>query len=135
MTELAAHYAAAIVQHFSPPVDLLGFSTGGAIALTVALDYPHLLRRMVLASAAHHLSAVAWEACRHAAERAEAHDVRGFQAALAPTASQSPLAQRAAAVVGWVLAPVTVGKAWDPSDAVITLRADMGMEVNPACPP
>jgi pimeloyl-ACP methyl ester carboxylesterase len=131
MTDLAAHYAAAIHTHFPPPVDVLGFSTGGAIALALAVDYPQLPRRVVLASAAHHLSAVAWEACRRAAERAEAHDVRGFQAAMAPAAAHSTLAQGAAAAFGWLLAPLTVGRDWNPSDAVITLRADMGIDVTP----
>lgn len=124
--DLAEQYAAAIMKHFPLPVDMLGFSTGGAIALTFAADHPQLLHRLVLASAAHRLSAVAWEACRKAAERAEAHDVRGFQAAMAPTAAQSKVAQAAAAAFGWLLAPLTVGKHWNPSDAVITLRADMG---------
>jgi pimeloyl-ACP methyl ester carboxylesterase len=129
MADLAADYAAAIQKHFPTPVDILGFSTGGAIALTFAVHHPQLLRRLVLASAAHHLSATAWEACRKAAERAEAHDVRGFQAAMGPTAARSKTAQRAAAAFGWLLAPLTVGSNWNPSDAVITLRADMEIDV------
>lgn len=129
LTDLAAHYAQAIAQTFAKPVDILGFSTGGAIALNFATDYPNLVRRLVLASAAHRLSKVAWEACKKAAERAEAHDSRGFQAAMAPAAALSKPAQLAAALFGWLLAPLSLGRDWDPSDAVITLRADMSIDV------
>lgn len=129
MDDLAAQYAQAINQRFAEPINIVGFSTGGAIALHVAAEYPQLVRRLVLASAAHHLSAVAWDTCRRAAERAQAGDVRGFQAAMAPTASRSRWGQWAAAVFGWLFAPLTVGRGWDASDAVITLRADMGIDV------
>ncbi|MFN8441325.1 MAG: alpha/beta fold hydrolase [Caldilineaceae bacterium] len=130
MHDLAADYARAIEQHFSQPVDILGFSTGGAIALNFAAEYPHLLRRLVLASAAHRLSPVAWNASKQAAERAEARDRRGFQMAMAPAAALSKPAQMAAAAFGWLLAPLTLKRDWNPSDAVITLRADMSIDVD-----
>lgn len=129
MCDLAADYARAIKRRFAQPVHILGFSTGGAIALNFAADYPHLVRRLVLASAAHQMSPVAWEACRKASERAQAHDVRGFQAAMAPAAARSGLGQWAAAAFGWLLAPLTLGPDWDPSDAIITLHADMSIDV------
>jgi pimeloyl-ACP methyl ester carboxylesterase len=56
-------------------------------------------------------------------------DRRGVQVALAPTAALSRLAQWAAAAFGWLLAPLALGRDWDPSDAVITLRADLGIDV------
>lgn len=130
MDDIATQYAQSLMVHFGQAIDVLGFSTGGAIALHVAADHPQVVRRLVLASAAHHLSPVAWEACRKAAERAEVRDVRGFQAAMAPAASLSPLGQAAAAIFGWLLAPVTLGRNWDASDAIITLRADMGINID-----
>ena len=129
MRDLATNYAQAIRERFAHPVDVLGFSTGGAIALTLATDEPAVVCRLVLASAAHHLSPVAWEACRRAAERAEAGDRRGFQVAMAPAAALSKPAQLAAATFGWLLAPIALGRDWDPSDAVITLRADLTIDV------
>lgn len=130
LSDLAAAYAQAIEQHFEQPVDILGFSTGGTIALNFAAEHPQLLRRLVLASAAHRLSPVAWNASEKAAERAEAHDRRGFQMAMAPAAALSKPAQMAAAAFGWLLAPLTLKRDWDPSDAVITLRADMSIDVD-----
>lgn len=130
LSDLAADYAKAIDQHFDQPVDILGFSTGGTIALNFAAEYPHLLRRLVLASAAHRLSPVAWNASKQAADRAEARDRRGFQMAMAPAAALSKPAQIAAAFFGWLLAPITLKRDWNPSDAVITLRADMRIDVD-----
>ena len=130
MDDLAADYATAIRARFDHPVDILGFSTGGAIALTLAAAYPTVPCRLILASAAHHLSPVAAAACRRAAERAEAGDRRGFQAAMAPAAALSKPAQRAAAVFGWLLAPLALGRDWDPSDAVRTLQADLSIDVD-----
>src|SRR5258708_7585104 len=40
MQDLAATHAGAIRGTFAPPVDLVGVSTGGAIALQLALDDP-----------------------------------------------------------------------------------------------
>ena len=45
MAELAALQAAALAARFSEPVDLMGASTGGVIALQMAVDHPHLVRR------------------------------------------------------------------------------------------
>lgn len=129
MDDLATDYAAAISERFDRPVDILGFSTGGAIALTLAAAYPGMVCRLVLASGAHHLSPVAAAACRRAAERAEAGDGRGFQAAMAPAAALRKPAQLAAATFGWLLAPLALGRDWDPADAVITLRADLSIDV------
>ena len=52
MAELAAAHATALQAHFPQPVDLLGISTGGAIALQLAVDQPAVLRRLVVAAAA-----------------------------------------------------------------------------------
>jgi pimeloyl-ACP methyl ester carboxylesterase len=53
--ELAARYAATITTHFSSPVDLIGVSTGGSIALQLAIDHPNAMNRLVLVSAAFRL--------------------------------------------------------------------------------
>jgi pimeloyl-ACP methyl ester carboxylesterase len=52
MPELAAMHAAAIRERFSDPVDILGVSTGGAIALQLAVDHPKVVRTLVIACAA-----------------------------------------------------------------------------------
>ncbi len=53
---LAAEHADAIRQRFDAPVDIVGISTGGSIALQLAADFPELVRRLVLVSSAYRLS-------------------------------------------------------------------------------
>jgi pimeloyl-ACP methyl ester carboxylesterase len=63
--------------------------------------------------------------------RAEANDVRGFQSAMAPAAARSKPLVLAAAAFGWLVGPLMLERDWDPTDAVITLRADMTIDVEP----
>lgn len=56
MRDMAHDYAAAIEQEFSGPVDVIGTSTGGPIALHFAADHPGLLRRLVIHSSAYTLT-------------------------------------------------------------------------------
>lgn len=54
--QMADDYAALIRSQFTPPVDVLGLSTGGSIALTMAASYPELVKRLIIHSSAHRLS-------------------------------------------------------------------------------
>jgi pimeloyl-ACP methyl ester carboxylesterase len=56
IAEIAAEYAETIGELFDGPVDIMGISTGGSIALQLAADHPDLVRRLVLVSSAHRLS-------------------------------------------------------------------------------
>jgi pimeloyl-ACP methyl ester carboxylesterase len=50
MGDLANDYAEALEDGFGRPVDVLGISTGGSLALQLAADRPGLVRRLVVAS-------------------------------------------------------------------------------------
>lgn len=52
MHELAAMQAAALQDLFTEPVDILGISTGGSIALQLAVDHPQIVKRLIIAAAA-----------------------------------------------------------------------------------
>ncbi|MFP3713459.1 alpha/beta fold hydrolase [Puerhibacterium sp. TATVAM-FAB25] len=52
IADLAADYADGIARRHDGPVDVVGSSTGGSIALQLAADHPRLVRRLVLVSAA-----------------------------------------------------------------------------------
>lgn len=128
MRDLAAQYAEAVTT-LGGPVDVLGFSTGGAVALTFAIEHPSLIRRLVVASAAHRLSQVGWQACRTAADRAAAGDRGGFGEAMAPAATASPIGRDLTSWFGRRLTPLLLPSAWDPTDAVATLEADLTIDI------
>jgi pimeloyl-ACP methyl ester carboxylesterase len=52
MKELAAAHATAVRALASGPVDVMGLSTGGAIALQLAVDHPQLPQRLLIAGMA-----------------------------------------------------------------------------------
>ena len=52
MAELADTHATAIAGHFGAAVDIMGISTGGAVALQIAVDRPATVRRLVVVAAA-----------------------------------------------------------------------------------
>ena len=59
------------------PVDVLGISTGGSLALQLAADHPQVVRRLVVVSAAARLGDAARAEQRALAERVRAGDRRG----------------------------------------------------------
>ncbi|MCX4824623.1 alpha/beta hydrolase [Streptomyces sp. NBC_01142] len=70
MTQLAAVHADAIRETFSGPVNVLGLSTGGSLALQLAADHPGLVDRLVLGGTACTLGPVGRRAQRRYIERA-----------------------------------------------------------------
>jgi pimeloyl-ACP methyl ester carboxylesterase len=56
MAQLAGWHATAFRERFGEPVDVMGISGGGVIALQLALDYPGTVRRLVLCVAASRVS-------------------------------------------------------------------------------
>lgn len=55
MSQLAGHLARAIEHELAHPVFLQGTSTGGSVALQLAVDRPELVRRLVVVAAAYRL--------------------------------------------------------------------------------
>ncbi len=55
MAAIAAELAGALDQYFVRPVDVIGHSTGGSLALALAVDHSSLIRRLVIASAAYEM--------------------------------------------------------------------------------
>ena len=55
MADLARDYARVLADVFDHPVDVLGISTGGSVALQLAADHPHLVRRLVVVAGAYRL--------------------------------------------------------------------------------
>ena len=52
MSDLAAQHAQFLSERFAGSIDLLGISTGGALALQLAVDHPDLVNRLIVVAAA-----------------------------------------------------------------------------------
>jgi pimeloyl-ACP methyl ester carboxylesterase len=71
MSDLAARHAIALREYFGGPVDVMGVSTGGAIALQLALDHPHAVNRLMVVAAASWLGQAGRIKLREYAKRIE----------------------------------------------------------------
>jgi pimeloyl-ACP methyl ester carboxylesterase len=129
MADLAYDYAMALESEFGEPVDVLGISTGGSIALQLAVDRPTMLRRLVVAGAAFRLSEYGREFQRRTAELSAASDRRGLARMQAPDVTDSRLGQRIAGGLLWLAAPLFIRRGWDPSDMIATIEAEDAFDV------
>jgi pimeloyl-ACP methyl ester carboxylesterase len=124
MTDLTNDYAEALDEEFGEPVDVLGISTGGSLALQLAADRPRLVRRLVVAGAAYRLSDYGRGFQRRMAQLAAAGDRRGMSQAMAPDVADSRLGRRIAGGLLWLAGPLFIKRDWNPSDMVITIMAE-----------
>jgi pimeloyl-ACP methyl ester carboxylesterase len=127
MADLAQDYADVIRSQFDGPVDILGVSTGGSIALQLAADHPGLVRRLVLVSSAYRLGPRGRAAQRRAAEWLRAGRSRRASAAEMAMLGATTLTQRMLGVVGWVFGTTGLG-AGDP-DMLATIDAEDGFDL------
>ena len=128
MSDIAQYYAEAIQHDVGEPVFLHGVSTGGSIALQLAMDHPHLVRRMVLAGAAcrfsHYGRSVNAEMARLIAEGDYRRATSVAMAAMVPTVWRYP-----ARALGWAYGVPTAPR--DPSDALVVAAAEDTFDAEP----
>jgi pimeloyl-ACP methyl ester carboxylesterase len=129
MTDLTNDYAEALEDKFRGPVDVLGISTGGSIALQLAADWPGLVHRLVVAGAAHRLSGQGREFQRHMAQLAAAGDRREMSRLQAPDVADSRLGRRIAGGLLWLAGPLFIKRVWDPSDMIATIMAEDAFDI------
>jgi len=126
IADIATDYASMMREEFDGPVDVIGTSTGGAIALRLAADHPDTVRRLVVHSSAHELSEPAKRGQLQLARLAEKRRWRDVWSQLLSFV----LPQRGPAwvltrPVVWTLAPVMALDApRDPSDFVVIVEAE-----------
>jgi len=122
MADLAEHVAVAIRADLSPPVRLVGISTGGSIALQVAIDHPDVVDRLAVVSSACRLSDAGRTAQRLLAQRTLDGRHRAAWAALAPMLATGGLSRAAFTALLWSFGPFSAPD--DPSDMVATIDAE-----------
>lgn len=124
IADLAHDAATAISARFDAPVDVMGISTGGGIALELAIEHPRLVRRLVVVASAYRLGASG------RAEQARIDRLaRDHSALRALLEGQVPPGLGARIVGGLVRIVERPGQRRDPSDLVATIRAEEAMDV------
>jgi pimeloyl-ACP methyl ester carboxylesterase len=122
MSELAAHYAHALAELFGAPVDVLGHSTGGSVALQLAADHPSVVKRLVLVSSGCRLAPGGRDAQRQVARLLGRNKPRRAGAVVMSMLATGPVSRQAMAGLGWILGAAVMGNG-DP-DLLATIKAE-----------
>jgi pimeloyl-ACP methyl ester carboxylesterase len=131
MSEIAGHLAAAIDHDIGEPVFLVGTSTGGSVALQLAIDRPNLVRRLVVVSSAYRLGQRGRQLQVEMARLIRAGQPREAWAAVLAAMVPGPLdgpARTVARVAAGRMVPD------DPTDALVTLDAEDAFDVRADLP-
>jgi pimeloyl-ACP methyl ester carboxylesterase len=122
MSNLAAPYSLALEDRFKGPVRVAGWSTGGSLALQYAIDYPHLVKKLVIGAAACRLGPVGRRVQMRYVTLLEAGRRRAAAASVTPLFTKSPLAERLIGTLMWVTAPLE--GPIDVADLTTVMRAE-----------
>jgi len=125
MSDIAADYAGAIEHDIGRPVAVHGTSTGGSVALQLAVDRPELVQRMVLAAAACRLSSHGRQVMTEVADLTRQGDKRRATARMVAAGTPrrwAVLARRA----GWVMGGFTPD---NQDDMLVTIAAEDSFDV------
>jgi len=121
MADMAADYAAGIEEDLGEPAYVHGTSTGGSLALQLAIGHPHLVRRMVVSAAACRLGDEGRRLQADMLRLTEAGDHRGVGALLLGSLAPTPLRYPARGI-GWLAGGLFATD--DPSDTIAVLKAE-----------
>lgn len=125
MADVADQHADALRAEFAEPVDVLGVSSGGSVALQLAADHPDAVRRLVVASSGYRLGSAA-AAAQMRYVTATAAGRRGSHH-LAPFKVRSRSGARLVAGLMWLLDPLL--RPADAADMVAFARAEDGFDL------
>ena len=128
LSDVAADYAEAIERDLGRPVLLHGTSTGGSVALQIAIDHPQLVHRMVVAAAACRLAPHGRQVQEQLARLIESGNARGASAWLVGAMAR-PMLSYPARGLGWLMGRSF--KVDDPSDMLTMIAAEDSFDAGP----
>lgn len=129
ISDYTAEYAQAIHDTFDGSVIIMGVSTGGSLAQQFAIDYPHLVNKLVLEATAAHLSDLGKQVQTRYADFLAKGDSRGAVASLAPVITKSKVSAFFVHKLLWLLEPLQ-GKV-EADQMVELLRAEDTFDSEP----
>jgi len=119
--DMAKDYAIMIKEEIGKPVDIIGLSTGCVIAQYFALDYPDLVRHLILASTGFRLSENGKNLQLYVGEMArQSKWKRAFPAILDGLYPKGGLKKRLFKLMMWFMAKAPA----EPSDLLVTIDAE-----------
>ncbi|MDO3650155.1 alpha/beta fold hydrolase [Nocardia mangyaensis] len=126
MADIATAHAEGLAAEFDGPVDVLGISSGGSLALQLAADHPAAVRRLVVASSGHRLE----EAARISQMKYATAAAQGKRALhhLATQGIESPVKARLVGAATWILDPFLRPK--NPADTLAFVRAEDAFDLS-----
>jgi pimeloyl-ACP methyl ester carboxylesterase len=129
MGDLAAEYAHTIRGLFTEPVDVVGVSTGGGIALQLAIDFPKLVHRLVIVSSAYRLSDFGRGLQRDIAGALRDGQPRRAASIFLANTGSTPTRRAVLALAGRLAPRIVVGH--KDADLLVTLDAEDSFDVGP----
>jgi pimeloyl-ACP methyl ester carboxylesterase len=131
MSDIAAHLASAIEHDLGQPVFLQGTSTGGSVALQLAVDRHDLVRRLVVVAAAYRLGPRGRELQAELARLIRAGEPREAWASVMTAMLPGPLRGPVRPLSRLAVGPMVPA---DPSDVLVTLDAEDVFDVEADLP-
>jgi pimeloyl-ACP methyl ester carboxylesterase len=131
MSDIAGHLATAIEHDLGESVFLDGVSTGGSVALQLAVDRPDLVRRLVLIAAAYRLGPRGRGLQAEMARLIRAGEPRDAWASMTTAMLPGPFRGPARPLSRLVVGPMVPD---DPTDVLVTLDAEDAFNVQADLP-
>lgn len=122
LRDMSNDYAIMIKNELGGAVDVIGVSTGGAIAQYLAIDHPDLVGRLVLVMTGSRLTEEARRLQREVAELARKGKRRAAYALLATAIIRKGIARHFFKWFMWLLGPLMIPG--DASDGIVEIEAD-----------
>ena len=119
------------IEGLRPPVDLMGASTGGIIALEIAAARPDLVRRLVLVITGSTVSPVARDLAERVIAAANVGKWRRAYALMLPIGARNRREHLFYRAFGWLLGPGLIGVPRDPTLLIAELQAWLRTDASP----